>query len=76
MYMVPSSVLLFPLAEDSCYAGYRTRAVQPVSCRYTYRSLFLLLLFVLCGYWHCGYTLPIVPAPGDSEDDCGEADGM
>jgi hypothetical protein len=28
------------------------------------------------GYWHCGHSWPIVPASGDSEDDCGEADGM
>jgi hypothetical protein len=38
--------------------------------------LLLLLLFGLCGYWHCGHYWPIVPASGDSEDDCGEADGM
>jgi hypothetical protein len=30
----------------------------------------------LWGYWHYGYSWPIVPASGDSEDDCGEADGM
>jgi hypothetical protein len=33
-------------------------------------------LFGLRGYWHCGHTWPIVPASGDSEDDCGAADGM
>jgi hypothetical protein len=34
-------------------------------------------LFDLLGYWHCGHSWPIVPASGDSEDDCGEeADGM
>jgi hypothetical protein len=36
-------------------------------------------IFLLCGlwgYWHCGHSWPIVPASGDSEDDCGEADGM
>jgi hypothetical protein len=33
-------------------------------------------LFGLWGYWHCGHCSPIVPASGDSEDDCGEADGM
>jgi hypothetical protein len=38
--------------------------------------LLLLLLFGLLGYWHCGHSWPIVPASGDSEDDCGEADGM
>jgi hypothetical protein len=35
-----------------------------------------LLLFGLRGYWHCGHSWPIVPASGESEDDCGEADGM
>jgi hypothetical protein len=30
----------------------------------------------LWGYWHCGHSWPIVPASDDSEDDCGEADGM
>jgi hypothetical protein len=30
----------------------------------------------LWGYWHCGHSWPIVPASGDSEDDCREADGM
>jgi hypothetical protein len=30
----------------------------------------------LWGYWHCGHSWPIVPASGDNEDDCGEADGM
>jgi hypothetical protein len=32
--------------------------------------------FGLRGYWHCGHSWHIVPASGDSEDDCGEADGM
>jgi hypothetical protein len=36
----------------------------------------LLLLFGLWGYWHCGHSSPIVPASGDTEDDCREADGM
>jgi hypothetical protein len=27
----------------------------------------------LWGYWHCGHSWSIVPASGDSEDDCGEA---
>jgi hypothetical protein len=39
-------------------------------------QLLLFFLFGLCGYWHCGHSWPIVPASGDSEDDCGEADGM
>jgi hypothetical protein len=30
----------------------------------------------LRGYWHFGHSWPIVPASGDNEDDCGEADGM
>jgi hypothetical protein len=30
------------------------------------------LFFFLWDYWHCGHSWPIVPASGDSEDDCGE----
>jgi hypothetical protein len=30
----------------------------------------------LWSYWHCGHSWHIVPASGDNEDDCGEADGM
>jgi hypothetical protein len=30
----------------------------------------------LWGYWHCGHSWPIVSDSGNSEDDCGEADGM
>jgi hypothetical protein len=37
---------------------------------------FFFLILVLWGYWHCGHSWPIVPASADSEDDCGEADGM
>jgi hypothetical protein len=32
--------------------------------------------FGLWGYWHCGHSWPVVPASGDNEDDCGEADEM
>jgi hypothetical protein len=39
-------------------------------------ELVFIYLFGLWGYWHCGHSWPIVPASGDSEDDCGEADGM
>jgi hypothetical protein len=35
-----------------------------------------IFLFGLWGYWLYGHSWPIVPASGDSEDDCGEADGM
>jgi hypothetical protein len=38
--------------------------------------IFLLCIFGLRGHWHCGHSWPIVAASGDSEDDCGEADGM
>jgi hypothetical protein len=38
--------------------------------------MFVFFLFGLLGYWHCGHSWPIVPASGDSEDDCAEADGM
>jgi hypothetical protein len=41
--------------------------------RYIY---IFFLIFGLSGYWRCGHSWPIVPASGDSEDDCGEADGM
>jgi hypothetical protein len=36
------------------------------------------VIFFVClwGYWHCCHSWPFVPASGDSEDDCGEADGM
>jgi hypothetical protein len=37
---------------------------------------FIFYFFVFLGYLHCGQSWPIVPASGDSEDDCGEADGM
>jgi hypothetical protein len=33
---------------------------------------FFIFLFGLWDYWHCGHSWPIVPASGDSEDDCGE----
>jgi hypothetical protein len=36
----------------------------------------VIFLFGLWGYWHCGHSWPIVAASGDSEDDCGDADGM
>jgi hypothetical protein len=36
----------------------------------------IFYLFGLSGYWHCSHSWPIVPASGDSEDDCGAADGM
>jgi hypothetical protein len=51
-----------------------------LSCRATFSRItlffFYFLLFGLWGHWHCGHSWPIVPASGDSEDDCGEADGM
>jgi hypothetical protein len=33
---------------------------------------FLFYYFDLWGYWHCDHSWPILPASGDSEDDCGE----
>jgi hypothetical protein len=39
-------------------------------------GIYVFFLFGLRGYWHCGHSWPIVPASGDSEDDCGETDGM
>jgi hypothetical protein len=40
------------------------------------RNLLAFSFPLAIGYWHCGHSWPIVPASGDSEDDCGEADGM
>jgi hypothetical protein len=48
----------------------------PKSGQYAHICFLFFYLFNLCGYWHCGHSWPIVPASGDSEDDCGEADGM
>jgi hypothetical protein len=47
-------------------------------CRHMLRNYQGLhfFLFGLWGYWHCGHSWPIVPASGDSEDVCGEADAM
>jgi hypothetical protein len=39
-------------------------------------EFFFFCLYGLWGCWHCGHYWPIVPASGDSEDDCGEADGI
>jgi hypothetical protein len=41
-----------------------------------FRRVEAIFLFGLRGYWHCVHSWTIVPASGDSEDDCGEADGM
>jgi hypothetical protein len=58
-------------------------ATNSLSYGAAYHSVFLFdqpnatfFLFGLWGYWHCGHSWPIVPASGNSEDDCGEADGM
>jgi hypothetical protein len=40
------------------------------------RPVQAVFLFGLWGYWHCGHSWRILPASSDSEDDCGEADGM
>jgi hypothetical protein len=42
----------------------------------TYTHNYVLFLIDLWGYWHCGHSWPVVPASGDTEDDCGEADRM
>jgi hypothetical protein len=34
------------------------------------------LIFLRWDFRYCGHYWPIVPASGDSEDDCGEADGL
>jgi hypothetical protein len=38
--------------------------------------IIIIIIIGLSGYWHCGHSWPIVPASGDSEDVCGESDGM
>jgi hypothetical protein len=43
---------------------------------FIYSLTFFILNSSLWGYWHCCQSWPIVPASGDSEDDCGEAHGM
>jgi hypothetical protein len=55
--------------------NYNLTLIQLASGLRLLQDLFLLL-FGLWGYWHCGHSWPIVPASGDSVDDCGEADGM
>jgi hypothetical protein len=45
-------------------------------CSYLSELNFFFLNSGLWGYWHYGHSWHIVPASGDSEDDCGEADGM
>jgi hypothetical protein len=50
-------------------------AEQIIFISFSYRYL-LIYLFRLWGYWQYGHSWPIVPASGDSKDDCGEADGM
>jgi hypothetical protein len=39
-------------------------------------SYYEISSFFLFGLWGCSHSWPIVPASGDSDDDCGEADGM
>jgi hypothetical protein len=52
-------------------------------CSITYNITYYLwplggFFFFVClwGYWYCGHFWPIVPASGESEDDCREAEGM
>jgi hypothetical protein len=55
-----------------------TEATLPCCCA-VISSMYIFFFFfflVLWGYWHCGHSWPIVPTSGDSEDDCGEADGI
>jgi hypothetical protein len=47
-----------------------------IGFRATVHFLFIFFNSGLWGYWHCGHSWPILPASGDSEDDCVEADGM
>jgi hypothetical protein len=50
--------------------GYRIRSFMKLK-NYTPLPFFNSGLW---GYWHCGHSWPIVPASGDSEDDCGEVE--
>jgi hypothetical protein len=42
--------------------------------REQYHSDFFLL--VMWDFWYCGHYWPIVPAPDDSDGDCGKIGGM
>jgi hypothetical protein len=58
-----------------------TEIISPIKfifVRRMFSALHWCFFFIpgLWGYWHCGHSWPIVAASGDSEDDCGEADGM
>jgi hypothetical protein len=66
---------LILLSETQVLCGYEDRPSSQndfVAPRYTYKNICFLYLVceAICHSW------PIVPASGDSEDDCGEADGM
>jgi hypothetical protein len=39
-------------------------------------TCFFFYYLVGWDFGYCGHYWPIVPASGDNEDDCGEADGM
>jgi hypothetical protein len=51
------------------------RRGKPATNHLSYGAAYFFL-FCLWNCWHCGHSWPIVPASGDSEDECGEADGM
>jgi hypothetical protein len=62
-------------------AEYLTTSGEMLYCHYNQQNSWVwrpvfFFLFGLWGYSHCGHSWSIVPASGDSEEDCGEADGM
>jgi hypothetical protein len=58
------------------HKDWTTQQTEDISIRRREHTVFIYLFFGLWGYWHCGHSWPIVPASGDNDDDCGEADGM
>jgi hypothetical protein len=58
------------------YVGFEPTNPEFERAKTIYVSFFLFVGGWLWGYWHCGHSWPIVPASGDNDDDCGEADGM
>jgi hypothetical protein len=45
-----------------------------IACYLPLAKYILFFNFGLRGFCQCGHSWPIVPALGDSEDDCGEVD--
>jgi hypothetical protein len=56
------------------------QAAQMFKMRFSLSLPFLIQLLFLVGWdsvsWYCGHYWPIIPAPDDSDGDCGEIGGM